>query len=116
METGDLVKSLRENAGLSQAALARKASISNDYMHKIETGKVKNIGTEVISSIAEALGVHPSLLLYGEIMTPKITLQEKDSIGPLNEKEKALVLNYRHTSSDTERKVIEDVAKQFAKR
>lgn len=115
MLIGERIKKLREVQGLSQGKLARAAAISNDYMHKIENGKVTNIGIEVIDSIAQALDTHPSTLLYGKILSPKIKLNTSDDIGPLSEQEKALILNFRMARSDMERKTIQDVAKQFAK-
>ncbi len=113
---GDRVRALRSDKGLSQSDLARSASISNEYVGKIERSEVKNIGIEVVKSIAKSLDVHPSFLLFGEIITPKITINKKNDIGPLSQKEKSLIIHFRRTSSETERKIIEDVAKQFSKK
>ncbi len=66
MKIGERIRKLREEKGFSQSALARLSDISNDYMHKIESGKVSNIGIEVIDSIAKALTIEPTLILYGK--------------------------------------------------
>ena len=111
---GERIREIRISKGLSQAALARRASISNDYMFRIEAGKVTNIGTEVIDSIAQVLEVHPSLLLYGELMTPKLILQPENDIGPLADDEKSLIVNYRKIRGSVERKIVKDIVKKFA--
>lgn len=66
METiGNRLKNFRNLKNMSQSEVARAASISNEYVGKIEREEVKNIGTEVVEAIAKALEVHPSELLYG---------------------------------------------------
>ena len=40
-------------------------------MHKIESGKVTNVGIEVIDAIAKSLGVEPASILYGKSLHPK---------------------------------------------
>jgi transcriptional regulator with XRE-family HTH domain len=57
MDIGEKIRQMRENKDISQVQLARLAGISNDYMNKIETGKVTNIGIEVIIAIVESLQV-----------------------------------------------------------
>lgn len=64
MKLGERIKKTRRYKGLSQSQLARAAGISNDYMSRIELGKVSNVGIEVIESLAKALEVSPSSLLY----------------------------------------------------
>ncbi len=71
MTIGERIRKLREEKGLSQSALARLSDISNDYMHKIESGKVSNIGIEVIDSIAKSLGVEPTSILYNKSLHSK---------------------------------------------
>lgn len=57
MNLGERIKIIRENTGMSQAALAREAAISNDYMNKIEKGRVTNVGIEVLLSIVRVLKI-----------------------------------------------------------
>jgi SOS-response transcriptional repressor LexA len=55
MIKGDNIRQIREEKGMSQAALARACGISNDYMHKIESGKATNIGSDVLAALVKAL-------------------------------------------------------------
>ena len=55
---GDRVRSLREEAGLSQEALAAKAEIHRTYMGGVERGE-RNLCFRNIVRLATALGVHP---------------------------------------------------------
>lgn len=63
---GSLVKTHRVRLGLTQEALAERASISTDMVSKIEGG---NSGARfgVITQLAEALGVDPA-----ELFTPDL--------------------------------------------
>ena len=63
---GRLVKTHRVRAGLTQEALAERASISTDMISKIEGG---NSGARfgVITQIAEALEIDPA-----ELFTPNL--------------------------------------------
>lgn len=88
---GARVKKARKNSGLGQAKLARLAGISNDYMNKIETGKQKNLGTEVIEALAGALDVHPSILLFGKIIEPDLSVSTDKKAPELNAHQKRIV-------------------------
>src|SRR5205814_6514986 len=55
---GERVRTLREQTGLSQEALAAKAGIHRTYMGGVERGE-RNICLKNILRLAEALGVHP---------------------------------------------------------
>ena len=55
---GRCIRSLREQAGLSQEALAAKAGIHRTYMGGVERGE-RNISLKNIVRLAAALGVHP---------------------------------------------------------
>lgn len=63
---GNLVKAHRVRLGLTQEALAERASISTDMVSKIEGG---NSGARfgVIAQLSEALGVDPA-----ELFTPDL--------------------------------------------
>ena len=53
---GRRLRALREGAGLSQAALARKAGISREYVNKLEGGQYDpTLGT--VQRLAKVLGV-----------------------------------------------------------
>ena len=55
---GARVRALREQAGLSQEALAAQAGIHRTYMGGVERGE-RNLCLKNILRLAEALGVHP---------------------------------------------------------
>jgi transcriptional regulator with XRE-family HTH domain len=59
---GVTLKRLRETKGLSQEALARKASVTREYVNKLEAGRYDpTVG--VLKRIAKALGVKVTELL-----------------------------------------------------
>src|SRR3990167_9743651 len=76
---GEKIKQLRKLLGMSQLDLAQKANLSNDYISKIEMGKVSNIGVEKLVSIAQALERDPGELVgYYVSTTPrKLTIGKK---------------------------------------
>ena len=51
----DLV-ALRESAGVSQRALAKRLGVSQPAIAKLESGKVKNVGVVTLARYAAALG------------------------------------------------------------
>lgn len=52
----------RRAVGLSQEALAEKASVDRSYVSRVETGKV-SVGVDTLAELARAVGVAPSELL-----------------------------------------------------
>lgn len=58
---GSKVKQLREQAGLSQDALAHAADIHRVYLSGIERGK-RAPSIVIVEQLAKALGVHPGEL------------------------------------------------------
>lgn len=61
---GDRLKKLRESKGLTQEELARLAGKTKDYISRIERSSAQNITTSTLESIAQALGIHFSELLF----------------------------------------------------
>lgn len=62
---GERLKTLREKAGLSQAALAEKCGwASQSRVGNYEKG-VRKIGADDAAILAAALGVHPAEILFG---------------------------------------------------
>jgi HTH-type transcriptional regulator, repressor for puuD len=57
---------LREDAGLSQSALARAIGTSQSAISQIESGD-RNPSYEMIRQIADALGLSPAYLLGAEV-------------------------------------------------
>lgn len=54
---GEKLKKYRGESNLSIAKLAAKASVSPDYIHRIEHGIATNVGVEKLEQIASALGI-----------------------------------------------------------
>ena len=55
-QMGQRIRRLREERGLSQAALAAKAKITREYVNKLEAGRYDpTLG--VVQRLAKALGV-----------------------------------------------------------
>lgn len=61
---GGQVRKLREQAGLSQEALAHAAGLHRTYVSSLERGQ-RNVGLDNIVSLASALNVSPATLLQG---------------------------------------------------
>lgn len=59
---GQQIKKLREQRGLSQAALAARAKITREYVNKLEAGRYDpTVG--VLQRLAKAMGVSVTALL-----------------------------------------------------
>lgn len=57
------VKTAREEMGLTQPQLAKKAGISDGHLSKIETGKTTNPTRQTVKKLANALEVPEAYLL-----------------------------------------------------
>jgi transcriptional regulator with XRE-family HTH domain len=60
---GESLRRLREDAGLSQAAVARAAGVDPSYIGRIEAG-LHEPGLQVLSAVAAVLGADVSLRLF----------------------------------------------------
>ena len=58
-----MLKALREDRGLSQVELAKKAHVGRTYIVKLETGDKKNPSLDILKKLAKALGVPVAELL-----------------------------------------------------
>jgi transcriptional regulator with XRE-family HTH domain len=58
-----VIKTLREEKGLSQKALANRIGVSDAYITMLETGKRKNPSLDILKRLAKALGVPVTELL-----------------------------------------------------
>ena len=59
-----MLKTLREDKGLTQEELAKKARLTKPYISQLETGARKNPSLPALQRIARALGV-PVAKLFG---------------------------------------------------
>ena len=58
-----MLKRLREQKGLSQLELAKRADVAQAYISEMEAGAKKNPGIETLRKLAKALGVPVTELL-----------------------------------------------------
>ena len=65
MSPGEMIRTLREFKEWSQLDMARETGISQTNISAIENGRVQ-IGKERAIVIAEALGVHPSSIMFAD--------------------------------------------------
>jgi transcriptional regulator with XRE-family HTH domain len=63
--TGDRIRAIREKRGLTQDQLADKAKISTGFLSDVENAK-RNVSSENLLKIANALGASADYLLRGE--------------------------------------------------
>jgi XRE family transcriptional regulator of biofilm formation len=63
MRLGDVLRNRREAKGLTQAQLARRAKITDEYVSMLETGAKRNPSLAVLQRLAKVLGVSVSELL-----------------------------------------------------
>ena len=65
MSLGLRIKDLRENMGLNQTALARKAGVSQATVSDYESGEVKHFRASTLMKLAAALDTTPEYLMSG---------------------------------------------------
>lgn len=54
---GQSIKRLRENRGMTQLELAKKARVSQPYLSQLEAAGKANPSVDLVARIAKALGV-----------------------------------------------------------
>jgi transcriptional regulator with XRE-family HTH domain len=93
--TGDRIRAIREKRGLTQDQLADKAKISTGFLSDVENGK-RNVSSENLLKIANALGASADYLLRGET---RETIRRQPVVIPpeLSEAAGALGLSYTQT-------------------
>lgn len=92
--TGDRIKEIREARGMTQDQLADKARISKGFLSDVENDK-RNISSENLLKVANALGASVDYLLRGETRSAK---REEVVIPPeLSEAAEELNLSYAET-------------------
>ncbi len=76
--TGDIIKRLREEKGLSQRQLATLSNVDRGYINQLEAGKGGSISLRTARKLAAALEVPPEVFLKGQaehLETPQEILQ-----------------------------------------
>ncbi len=113
--TGDRIKEIREARGMTQDQLADKAGISKGFLSDVENDK-RNISSENLLKVANALGASVDYLLRGETRGAK---REEVVIPPeLSEAAEELNLSYAQTLEllEAHRSVIARRSSKAAKR
>jgi transcriptional regulator with XRE-family HTH domain len=94
--TGDRIRELRDRQGWTQEKLAQEACISKGFLSDVESNK-RNISSEYVLRIANALGASLDYLLRGEPGTRE-SEREPVSIPPeLSAAAQELKLSYNET-------------------
>lgn len=81
----DLLKKIRDEAGLTQEDLAEVLDVSTVLISMIETGQ-KQVSRNLIEKLAKKLGVHPSSIM------PFVFSEEDMDLHKLSSAERALIL------------------------
>jgi transcriptional regulator with XRE-family HTH domain len=105
--TGDRIRELRDRQGWTQERLAQEAHISKGFLSDVESNK-RNVSSEYVLRIANALGASLDYLLRGEPGTRE-TEREPVSIPPeLSAAAQELKLSYNETLTllDANRSVV----------
>ena len=64
-ETGNRIRSLREEKHYTREKLAEKADLSPKFLYEIEIG-IKGFSADTLCRLAEALDVNTDYILFGE--------------------------------------------------
>jgi len=80
----DLIKKIREEAGLTQPQFAKAVGVSSVLVAMIETGQ-KEVSKSFLLKLAKALNVHPASI------TPFIFLDKKSLFGEVTGVERMLI-------------------------
>lgn len=80
----ELIKRIREEAGLTQPEFAKKIGVSPILVSMVETGQ-KPVSKKMIEKIAEKLQVHPASI------TPFLYLDEGFSVKKLGKIERRMI-------------------------
>lgn len=70
MTTGEKIKRLRKELGMTQEELGKKIGVQKAAINKYETGTVVNLKREVINNLAKVLGVSPVWLMSDDADWP----------------------------------------------
>lgn len=63
MTIGEMIKTRREELGITQVELADRLEITKQLLYKYETGRITNIPLKTLEHIAEELKMDPAVLV-----------------------------------------------------
>lgn len=64
--TGSELRHIRESAGLTVAALARRSGVTRETIHRIEAGTATRIRSDTLAKLQHGLRDEPTLPMIGE--------------------------------------------------
>lgn len=115
MTKGQRIRKIREDLGLSQTDLAKKANISKQTLYKYEKNIVTNIPSDCIEKIASVLKCTPAQIMgWDEVETfdtPEEYERRWNAIGggrhplDLTDREHDLIIEYRGAPEEDKRMV-----------
>lgn len=71
MHTGDIIKILREQAGMTQAELGKQLGVGKSTVQKYENGMVQNLKIKTLRRLCEIFVVPPWQFIYPEFSSMK---------------------------------------------
>lgn len=69
MNTGKIIKKLRQDAGLTQDELSAILNVNKSSIQKYESGAVSNLKMETIRTLCETFKVPPWVFVFPEYLT-----------------------------------------------
>ena len=109
MTTGEKIRQLRKQLGLTQEELGQRIGVGKAAINKYEVGTVVNLKKSTIYSLSEALGVSPVVLLDAETTSfspDEQRLMELYRTAEPSAREYAVEMLENHQKKDTEQSVI----------
>lgn len=83
MTTGQRIKQLRIEKGMTQEMLGEKVGVKKAAIYKYENGLVVNLKRDVIEKLANVLGVSPSFLMGLDDETLANASSQKDTLDEM---------------------------------
>ena len=71
LKTGDIIKKLRVDSGLTQDQLGEILSVNKSAIQKYESGEIQNLKMTTIRKLCETFSVMPYIFVYPERVTCK---------------------------------------------
>lgn len=105
MSFGSKMRECRLEQGISLRQLSERLDVAESTVQRYETGVIKNLSEETISTIAAALGVSASYLL-GE--QEAILPEDKTKPVKLTNTEQILIMCYRNIT-DKDRQIVRNL-------
>ena len=102
MKICDKIKALRENAGLTQTELGEKLGVKKNAVSKWECGRVEDIPSSKIKSMAVLFNVPPSYLIDDE-KEEQPTVSDGLSLADVSEEDIKTIKAYLEMPEDQRR-------------